>query len=416
MFFLYKVLTNLIFIFSPIIIFLRILKKKEDPIRFKEKFCYFSKQRAKGKLIWFHGASVGEILSIIPLIEKLEKNKKINQILITSNTLSSSKVLSNLKLKKIVHQFFPIDTNYHTKKFLDYWKPSISIFLDSEIWPSMITNIKKRSISLILLNARITKKSFKRWKRFSSNAKLFFKEFDICLSASLKSKTRLRSLGAKKIKYIGNLKFSQTEKNEYYLKDNLKKYFKNKKIWCAASTHNTEEKFSAMAHKKLKLKYKNLLTIIIPRHINRTKIILEEMKKLNLKVHLHNSDKIPHKDTDIYLVNSYGKTKSFFKICKTVFLGGSMIRHGGQNPLEPARYGCEILHGPNIWNFDEIYDLLNKHKVSQKVKSLNQLSSKIDLIFKNKTNSQNIKYKIKSLGNKILNLTLKEIIFFINNK
>ena len=171
-----------------------------------------------------------------------------------------------------------------------------------------------------------------------------------------------------------------------------------------------------MAHKKLKLKYKNLLTIIIPRHINRTNIILEEMKKLNLKVHLHNSDKIPHKDTDIYLVNSYGKTKSFFKICKTVFLGGSMIRHGGQNPLEPARYGCEILHGPNIWNFDEIYDLLNKHKVSQKVKSLNQLSSKIDLIFKNKTNSQNIKYKIKSLGNKILNLTLKEIIFFINNK
>jgi len=410
---LYKLLTNLVLIFSPIIIFIRILKKKEDPKRFREKFCFFTKKRGKGKLIWFHGASVGEILSIIPLIEKLEKNKKISQILITSNTLSSSKVLSNLKLKKTIHQFFPIDTNYHTQKFLEYWNPSISIFLDSEIWPNMITNIKKKSISLILLNARITKKSFKRWKKFASNAKIFFQMFDICLSASLKSKTRLKSLGAKRIKYIGNLKFSQTEKNEYILNRHLKKFFRTKKIWCAASTHDTEENFSAMVHKKLKFKYKNLLTIIIPRHINRTKIILEEIKKLNLKVHLDNLNKIPHKDTDIYLVNSYGKTKSFFKICKTVFLGGSIIKHGGQNPLEPARYGCKILHGPNTWNFDEVYSLLKKHKVSQKINNLSQLTSKIDLIFKNKNNSKNIEYKIKFLGDKILNLTLKEINFYI---
>jgi len=413
MFLLYKLLTNLVLVFSPIIIFVRILKKKEDPKRFREKFCFFTKKRVKGKLIWFHGASVGEILSIIPLIEKLEKNKKISQILITSNTLSSSKVLSNLKLKKTIHQFFPIDTNYHTQKFLKYWSPSISIFLDSEIWPNMITNIKKKSISLILLNARITKKSFKRWKRFAPNAKIFFQMFDICLSASLKSKTRLKSLGAKRIKYIGNLKFSQTEKNEYILNKHLKRFFKTKKLWCAASTHVTEENFSAMVHKKLKIKYKNLLTIIIPRHINRTKIILEEIKKLNLKVHLDSLNKIPHKDTDIYLVNSYGKTKSFFKICKTVFLGGSIIKHGGQNPLEPARYGCKILHGPNTWNFDEIYNLLKKYKVSQKINNLNQLTSKIDLIFKNKTNSQNIEYKIKFLGDKILNLTLKEINFYI---
>jgi 3-deoxy-D-manno-octulosonic-acid transferase len=277
----------------------------------------------------------------------------------------------------------------------------------------MITNIKKKQISLILLNARITKKSFKRWKLFSSSAKIIFQKFDISLSASLKSKTYLKLLGAKNIKYIGNLKFSQTEKNEHFLSDNLKKLFKSKKIWCSASTHNTEENLTALAHKKLKLKYKNLLTILIPRHINRTDIILQEMQKLNLKVHLHNSKKIPQKDTDIYLVNSYGKTKSFFKICKTVFLGGSMIKHGGQNPLEPARYGCAILHGPNVWNFEEIYGLLNKNKVSQKIINLNQLVNKINLIFKSKTNSQNIEYKIKSLGNKILDLTLKEINYYI---
>ena len=178
----YRIVINLILFTSPIIILFRLFKKKEDPVRFKEKFCFFSKKKIKGKLIWLHGASVGEILSVIPTIEQLEKNKKISQILITSNTLSSSKILSNLKLKKTIHQFFPVDTNYHTRKFLDYWKPSVAIFIDSEIWPNMITNIKKKNISLILLNARITKKSFKRWKIFISSAKKIFQKFDICLS------------------------------------------------------------------------------------------------------------------------------------------------------------------------------------------------------------------------------------------
>ncbi len=412
----YRILINLTLLLSPIIFILRIIKKKEHPLRFKEKLCFFSEKKIKGKLVWFHGASVGEVLSVIPLIEKLEKNKKIKQILITSNTLSSSKIISNLKLKKTIHQFFPIDTHYHTKKFINYWDPSIALFIDSEIWPNTIENIKKKNIPLLLLNARITKKSFQRWKRLGSSSKNLFQKFDMCLSSSLKSKNYLKSLGAKKIRYIGNLKFSQTKKNEYLISDNIKKFLKTKKIWCAASTHITEESIAALAHKKLKSKYKNLLTIIIPRHINRTKIILDEIEKLNLKVHLHQSNKKPHKDTDIYLVDSYGKTKSFFRLCNIVFLGGSMIKHGGQNPLEPARYGCSILHGPHVWNFSEIYSLLNKHKVSQKINGLNQLTQKIRLIFKHKKNSHNIEYKIKHLGNKILNSSLKEINSFINIK
>ena len=128
MLFLYRILINIILIFSPFIIIIRLFKKKEDIKRFREKFCFFSKERIKGKLIWFHGASVGEILSIVPILEKLEKENKIKQILVTSNTLSSSKVLQRLNLKKIVHQFFPIDTNFHSKKFIDYWKPSSAFF------------------------------------------------------------------------------------------------------------------------------------------------------------------------------------------------------------------------------------------------------------------------------------------------
>ena len=410
----YRIIINLITLISPLIIIIRLVKKKEDPKRFKEKFCYFSKKRTKGKLIWLHGASVGEILSVIPLIEKFEKNKKIGQILLTSNTLSSSKIISNFKFKKTIHQFLPIDTNYHSQKFLEYWKPSVATFIDSEIWPNMITNIKKRNINLILLNGRITNRSFKRWKIFSSSAKMLFQKFDACFSSSLKSHNYLKSLGAKKVKYIGNLKFSQTEQNEELLDKKINNFFASKKIWSAASTHDTEEKVCAIVHKKLKIKYKNLVTIIIPRHIHRTNKIIDNLKNLNLKIHLHDSNKKIEKDTDIYLVNSFGKTKSFFKFCKIVFLGGSMIPHGGQNPLEAARYGCKILHGPNIWNFLEIYSLLNNYKVSDKVKNINQLSFKVEKMLNNKNSSKKIQLKIKEIGNKILNSTLREINVFIN--
>ena len=410
----YRIIINLITLISPLIIIIRLLKKKEDPKRFKEKFCFFSKKKKRGKLIWLHGASVGEILSVIPLIEKFEKNKKISQILLTSNTLSSSKIISNFKFKKTIHQFLPIDTNYHTQKFLKYWKPSVATFIDSEIWPNMITNIKKKNINLILLNGRITDTSFKRWKIFSSSAKMLFQKFDACFSSSLKSHNYLKSLGAKKVKYIGNLKFSQTEQNEELLDKKINNFFASKKIWSAASTHDTEEKVCAIVHKKLKIKYKNLVTIIIPRHIHRTNKIIDNLKNLNLKIHLHDSNKKIEKDTDIYLVNSFGKTKSFFKFCKIVFLGGSMIPHGGQNPLEAARYGCKILHGPNIWNFFEIYSLLNNYKVSDKVKNINQLSFKVEKMLKNKNSSKKIQLKIKEIGNKILNSTLSEINVFIN--
>ena len=414
MFFFYRILINLILFLSPIIILIRLLQKKEDPLRFKEKLGFYSKKKLKGKLIWFHGASVGEILSVIPLIEKLEKNKQIRQILITSNTLSSSKILSRLKLKKTIHQFLPIDTDYNTNKFLSYWDPSIAIFIDSEIWPNLITNIKKKSISLMLINARITKKSFTKWNFFPSSAKKLFQNFDMCLSSSLESKNYLKLLGAKKISYIGNLKFTQSEKTADELSSNIKKFFLTRKIWCASSTHELEEKICANIHKKLKIKYKNLLTVIIPRHIHRTKKIIKEIKELNLKIHLHDSRKKIDKETDIYLVNSFGQTQSFFKACKTVFLGGSIIEHGGQNPLEAAKYGCQILHGPNVWNFKEIYNLLEVHGVSNKITTTKQLSLKVEQIFNSKKNSKKLQLKIKILGNKILESTLNEINFYMN--
>ena len=179
---LYRLLTCLILILSPIILITRLFKKKEDIKRFKEKFSFSSKEKKNGKLVWFHGASVGELQSIIPLVEKFDKNKKIKQILITSNTLSSSKIINNFKFKKVVHQFFPLDVNFFSKRFLNHWQQSISFFIDSEIWPNMLINLKEKKIPIILLNGRITKKSFTKWLFFSSFANTIFNKFDLCLS------------------------------------------------------------------------------------------------------------------------------------------------------------------------------------------------------------------------------------------
>ena len=414
MFFIYRTIINLIILISPLIILVRLIKKKEDKIRFKEKFCFFSKKRGNGKLLWFHGSSVGEILSIIPLIEKLEKKSSVNKILITSSTLSSSKVLSKFKLKKTVHQFFPIDSNYLTKKFLDYWKPSIAIFIESEIWPNMLLNAKKQSVPLVLLNARITKKSYNKWKIIPSMSKILFKNFDICLSQNNETKKYLESLGAKKIKLLGNLKFSESKNDKNYVFDNkLKKIFKSKKIWCAASTHNTEEKICAIAHKKLKKKYSNILTVIIPRHIQRTNDIINEIKNMDLKVQARSSNNKINKDTEIYIVDTYGETKSFFKICKTVFLGGSIINHGGQNPLEPARFGCKVIHGPNVQNFSEVYKLLDQNNLSSRFKDVNQLVKLVNQSFKQNSNFTNKVIKLKKIGLNILNHTLTEINYYL---
>ena len=277
----------------------------------------------------------------------------------------------------------------------------------------MINNLDKKKIPIVLLNGRITKKTFNKWMNAHNFAKNIFRKFDLCLSSNNKSKIYLKKLGATKIKIIGNLKFSQLENEKNLIHNNLKKFMKSKNVWCASSTHETEEFFCGLVHKELKKKYKNLLTIIIPRHVERVKEIEQNLNNLKLITHIDEPLKKIKKDTDIYLVNSYGKTKSFYNNCKNVFLGGSIVNHGGQNPLEAARYGCNILHGPNISNFDEIYKFLKNKKISIKINNQKQMISKINVFFKKRTNSKLIQTKLKLIGEKILSKTYNEISFFL---
>ena len=411
MFIVYDLLNLILLIFSPLIFLTRYFLGKEDKKRFKEKFCLFSKRNNSRETIWIHGASVGEILSIIPIIKELEKDKNIKKILLTSSTTSSASVVLKFKFKKTVHQYYPLDINFLTKFFINYWKPKIAIFVDSEVWPNMYKNLYRKKIPLILLNARITKKSFNRWKFFPNFSKAIFSKITLALPQNSETKQYLHLLGVKNIKIAGNLKyFGNLEKKK--IKNDLSNKFYKRNIWCAASTHKEEEKFIGRVHNELRSEIKNLITIIIPRHINRTKSIINELNGIGLNYQLHSENKKIKKNTDIYLVDTYGEAIKFYLLSKLTFLGGSLVKHGGQNPLEPAREGNYILYGPNISNFKEVYKMLNFLKIAKKIKSIKEVK-KIVLKRINFNQNNKAKFKLKNIGNKILAKNLLEIKKFI---
>ena len=411
MFIVYDLLNLILLIFSPLILLARYFLGKEDKKRFKEKFCLFSKRNNSKETIWIHGASVGEILSIIPIIKELEKDKNIKKILLTSSTTSSASVVLKFKFKKTVHQYYPLDINFLTKFFINYWKPKIAIFVDSEVWPNMYKNLYRKKIPLILLNARITKKSFNRWKFFPNFSKTIFSKITLALPQNSETKKYLHLLGVKNIKIAGNLKyFGNLEKKK--IKNDLSNKFYKRNIWCAASTHKEEEKFIGRVHNELRSEIKNLITIIIPRHINRTKSIINELSGIGLNYQLHSENKKIKKNTDIYLVDTYGEAIKFYILSKLTFLGGSLVKHGGQNPLEPAREGNYILYGPNISNFKEVYKMLNFLKIAKKINSIKEVK-KIVLKRINFNQNNKAKFKLKNIGNKILAKNLLEIKKFI---
>ena len=408
MYFIYSILTNLVIIFSPLIFFFRILKGKEDTKRFQEKFCIYSKKNSF-KTIWIHATSVGELMSIIPILKKLENHRKVNKIILTTSTTSSAKIFEKLNFKKTFHKYFPLDTNYLTKKFIKYWQPQLAIFVDSEIWPNMFKNLNKKQIPIIILNARITKRSFNKWKIFPSFTKQVFSKISLALPQNLETLRYLKILGVKNIKLAGNLKYYGEKNLENKNNPLLKKKFKNFKIWCAASTHNGEEILIGKLHKNLKKFKKKLLTIIIPRHINRSLKIIDDLNKINLKTITHSSKNKLQKDTDIYLVDTYGEASKFYNLTSVAFVGGSIIKHGGQNPLEPARLGNYIINGPNIDNFKEIYAFLIKNKISLTTSNIIRMKRTILTKFNNKISNQNRK-KIFNIGSKILDKNF----FYIN--
>ena len=408
MYFFYNILTNLAIIISPIIMIYRIVIGKEDVKRVGEKFCIYSKKKSNKK-VWIHAASVGELMSIVPVIRKLEKNKKIKNILLSTSTTSSAKIFNKLKLKKTSHVYFPLDNNFIVKRFINYWQPELAIFIDSEIWPNMFNNLHIKNIPIIIMNARITERSFNKWQLFPNFANQVFGKITLALPQNLETLKYLKLLKVRDIKTAGNLKYYGQKDNHDYSTKLLKNKFKDFKVWCAASTHFNEEILIGNLHKKLKKKERKLITIIIPRHVSRTNEIKEALNKIELNCILHSSNEKIKKNTDIYLVDSYGETSKFYNLTNISFVGGSIIKHGGQNPLEPARLGNYIISGPNVKNFREIYAFLSELKMSSITSDILKMENLILKRLNNKTPNKNIKRIIK-IGNDVLEKNL----FYIN--
>ena len=301
-------------------------------------------------------------------------------------------------------------------KFINYWKPSIAIFIESEIWPSIFRVLNKNNTPLLLLNARITKKTFENWSYLKKFSNSIFQNISKAYPQNNETTKYLKGLNASKIKKIGNLKFINNEQdNQIKLNRNLLKHLKNRKIWCASSTHPGEEIICSNVHLNLKKKYKNLLTIIIPRHVHRVNKIVDEIKDLNLKVVLHSSKTKKLDNADIYLVDTYGETKKFYQTSNIVFMGKSLSGKGGQNPLEPTNFGSTVLHGPNVDNFKDTYLLLNKLKIAYKVNGVMSLTRSINRLITMPNNKKNY-LKIAKIGKKILNETKDEINRLFNNE
>ena len=423
MIYFYRFLTYLFYPLFILIIYFRKFFKKEDTIRFKEKIfrdSIIGRKDSKKKLIWFHAVSIGEVQSIFPIIETLKNKKRNLEFLITTVTLSSG----NLVRKKLIdysyihHRYFPIDVLFLIKRFIKVWKPECVIFVDSEIWPNLIFELKKQKIGLSILNARLTKKTFKRWMVIHSVAKKIFNCFDLCLTSDNETKGYLKKLGAKNIKFIGNIKLAVPINPKNIFNQN-EKILTNKNFWCAASTHKGEELFCVNTHLILKKRLKDLITIIIPRHINRSNQVKKLCENKNLSAQIINGQMLIGKNKDIVIVNSFGVLAKYLKYSKSVFIGKSMLQSkqndGGQNPIDAAKLNCKVYHGPYISNFKEIYALLSSYKICEKVNNEKELANK--LFFDLKRGNKNFSKKINSinmLGRGILKKSTNELYKVIN--
>lgn len=402
MFFFYNLLFYLLHPFIIIFLKLRVVKNKEDKIRYLEKLGLLKFKYSKG-VIWFHVASLGEIKSIYPIIKYYQK--KNLDILITSVTLSSFDFFkNNLKNKKTFHQYAPIDSPIVVSRFLKLWKPKLTIFVESEIWPNMIFQTSKQC-KLILLNCRISNKSFKRWKLIKKTFKTILEKFEVILVQGKITTNHLKYFGLKNIKQFGNIKFIQYKKNN----PNVIKINSNNNMWAAMSIHFDEYDPIIKSHLELKQIDSKFTTFIIPRHLNRINEMEKIIKNHKIKYQKISQNSVVDNFDGIIIVDQYGLADDIFEKVKVIFMGGSLIDHGGQNPIEPLRYKCKIITGKYFDNFTEIYeDLVNKNLV-QIINNRIELKDKLSALFKkdNITEIDKSKFDFTNFSNEIYNNTIK---------
>ena len=351
---------------------------KEDVKRFNERVGRPTKPRPDGRLIW-HGASVGESISMLPLINRLLEIYPDAHVMVTTGTTTSAEVMAKRLPERAFHQYLPIDNPVFAARFVRHWQPTIALWFESEFWPAMLSTIKRRNIPLILINGRISNKSFKRWQQFDFVIKEILDCFTACLGQSEEDAYRLRALGAKDAMCLGNLKYAGLpipvdEEKKKEIQDEIG----SRPVWLVSSTHSDEESKIGRYLKELSAKHEGLLTIIAPRHPTRGVEIQNILKeKYQLKTALRSANEKITPETEVYIADTIGEMGIWYELCPIVFIGGSLIPHGGQNFMEPSRCRDAVIVGPHMHNFT---DAMNRAKRADGIIQVDETVDLIDMV------------------------------------
>ncbi len=345
---------------------------KEDMKRFNERIGKPLLKRPEGRLIWFHGASVGESISMLPLINRLLEIYDDAHVMVTTGTTTSADIMAKRLPNRAFHQYIPIDNPAFTARFLRHWHPDLALWFESDFWPAMLSGIKKRGIPLVLVNGRISNKSFKRWQQFDFISRELLGCFTFCLGQSEEDAYRLKVLGAKETACLGNIKYAglpipvDAEKLA-----ELKRRIGSRPVWLVSSTHHDEEAKIARFIPEIKEAAPELLTIIAPRHPQRgyeVNSAVKEISGLSTSLRSAGDEIIP--ETDVYIADTIGEMGLWYSLCPLVFIGGSLIPHGGQNFMEPSRMRDAVIVGPHMHNFT---DAMNRAKKADAIIQVNDV-------------------------------------------
>ncbi len=344
--------------FAPLFLAWRQNQGLEDKGRLKERLGITRQARLPGQLAWLHGASLGESLALLPLLERLAA-RGFN-ILLSTGTVTSAAVVTPRLPPSALHQFIPLDVPRFMTRFLDHWRPDIVFIAESEIWPNLFIEVGRRNIPLALVNARMSERSFRRWQRLPGFAQALMERTEFCLAQSRADAERFAQLGASHVHVAGNLKYdvAPPPADSQVLAD-LRARVGGRPAWVAAATHKGEEEIVFDVHRRLLPHFPNLLTVIVPRHPRRGAEIRDLAQALHLRCQLRSEDRKSLPVEAIYIGDTIGETGLFYRLAGIAFLGKSLTVGGGQSPIEAAKLGCAILHGPHVGNFIDVYERLD---------------------------------------------------------
>ena len=417
----YKLITYLLYPAFWLLLIVRFVIGKENKKSFKEKRGIIAAQDLSKPRLWFHGASVGESLSLLPLIDKLANIYPQWDFIITTGTISSGAILEQ-KLKdkiNIQHHYLPFDFPCWVERFLKTVNPQIAFMSESDFWPNLISQTKKHNLPIILLNGRMSPKSFKNWQKRIGFARKLFSNFDLTIVQTPQDETFFTTLGAHNVVRTGNMKYSNPPLtfNEDDLRD-LKQNIQNRPLWLFSSSHGGEEEIALNTHTALNEKHNDLLTIIVLRHPNRkndVKTVLEKQKhKFAFRSDVGNHIS---SDTEIYVVDSFGELGLFYTLTDITCIGGSFVPLGCHNPIEAAQLDCAILFGPHIFNFTETCSELLQEKAAIQVNNQKDFIEKFSLLFDDKKKIELLKNNAKKYAKSksgILSLVESKIAPYLN--